>query len=150
MNISNLGLTRGLNGSVGDFHQEVQKLTRPYHPITKTQFDGLMEAEFDYYLNKSNVVVTFGEADGGYALMPLNAKESEKLIFENGIASCDPADLSSKNIGVVLAALRHFQNAVEAGDDLSYLKDIVDLDSIEHRDIDPLCEVINTQGFAGL
>lgn len=44
---------------------------------------------------------------------------------------------------VVLAALRHLQRAVESKEDLSYLSDIIDPESLRHSPIDPLCEEIN-------
>lgn len=50
---------------------------------------------------------------------------------------------SDKNTGIVLAALRYFQAAVAAGEDLTHLQDIVDLDTLDHREIDTLCEEIN-------
>ncbi len=52
------------------------------------------------------------------------------------------ADFQNK-VSVVLAALRHFQGAIEAGEDLLYLSDIVDLDALNHPEIDQLCEEIN-------
>jgi hypothetical protein len=51
-------------------------------------------------------------------------------------------NLNEKNTSIVLAALRHFQNAIEAGEDLSYLGDIVDL-NIESSEINLLCETVN-------
>lgn len=52
-------------------------------------------------------------------------------------------DVSNHHISVVLAALRHFQGAIEAGENLSSLGDIVDLDKLDHHSINPLCEAIN-------
>lgn len=50
--------------------------------------------------------------------------------------------INCENTSVLLASLRHFQNAISAGENLSYLADIINLDSLDHRAIDPLCEAI--------
>lgn len=53
---------------------------------------------------------------------------------------------NDRDTSIVLAALRHFQNSIDAGEDLSYLLDIVDLDSFDHHDeINALCEAINCE-----
>ena len=63
-----------LKGKVDNAHSEIRKLTRPYTPITEEQFKKLIAAEYDYYKTPDDLVVTFGVADGGFALMPLNAQ----------------------------------------------------------------------------
>lgn len=44
---------------------------------------------------------------------------------------------------ILLAALRHFQMSVVAGDDLSYLEEIVSVKDLDAKAIDTLCEQIN-------
>ena len=72
-------LFQPLNGRCADFHTEVRKLQRPYIPITKEQYDALIAVPNDYY-KFGNDVVTFGGADGGYALMPLQAKYATAIL----------------------------------------------------------------------
>lgn len=45
--------------------------------------------------------------------------------------------------GIVLAALRYFQDAIDRGDDIEYLSDIADVSKLSATDIDVLCEKIN-------
>ncbi|AHJ13059.1 hypothetical protein [Sulfurospirillum multivorans] len=68
-----------LNGRCSDFHTEVKKLQRPYVPITKEQYDALFAVPNDYY-KFGNDVVTFGGADGGYALMPLQSIYAKAIL----------------------------------------------------------------------
>jgi len=72
-------LLQPLNGTCSDFHTEVRKLQRPYIPITKEQQDALIALPNDYY-KFGNDVVTFGGADGGYALMPLQTKYAKSIL----------------------------------------------------------------------
>lgn len=53
--------------------------------------------------------------------------------------------ISDNNTCIVLAALRYFQAAVAAGEDLTHLQDIVDLETLDHCEIDTLGEAINFQ-----
>lgn len=69
--------------------------------------------------------------------------ELESVGHSANVFDLPTSDLNDRNTNIVLAALRHFQNAVAAGEDLSYLGDIVDLDTLDHHEIDPLCEAIN-------
>lgn len=68
-----------LKGSCSEFHEEVRKLQRPYIPITKEQYEALVSLPSDYYMF-GDEVVTFGNADGGYALMPLQAKYATAIL----------------------------------------------------------------------
>lgn len=52
-------------------------------------------------------------------------------------------DLSQLKTNIVLAALRHMQSAIEKGEGLSYLDDIVDTNHLNSGVIDSLCEEIN-------
>ncbi len=64
------------------------------------------------------------------------------MVFETNESTGAPGDDSHK-VAVVLVALRHFQAAIEAGEDLSHLGGIVDIAALDHRAIDSLCEEIN-------
>lgn len=72
-------LFKPLKGSCSEFHEEVRKLQRPYIPITKEQYEALVSLPNDYYMF-GDEVVTFGNADGGYALMPLQAKYATAIL----------------------------------------------------------------------
>lgn len=61
-----------LKGECGSFHSEVRKLQRPYTPISEKEFKELESGLADYYKMPDGRIVTFGAADQGYALMPLN------------------------------------------------------------------------------
>lgn len=74
-----------LKGEVSGFHNEVKKLTRPYIVINASDHKKLEDGSSDYYLLKSGQVVTFGNADGGYALMPLQQKYASDVLNKNGI-----------------------------------------------------------------
>ena len=69
----------GIHGVTRDFHTEVKSLTRPYLKITSTQYDQLVGMSFDFYL-LGDSIVTFGAADGGYALMPVNEDRKAELL----------------------------------------------------------------------
>lgn len=71
--------------------------------------------------------------------------ELESVGHSANVFDLPTSDLNDRNTNIVLAALRHFQNAIAAGEDLSYLGDIVDLDVLDHHEIDPLCEAINIE-----
>jgi len=69
-----------LKGSLPfDFVKAVSMLQRPYIEINKETFDKIKSStESDFFLYGSKVV-TFGAADGGYALMPLNREEQTRI-----------------------------------------------------------------------
>lgn len=69
-----------LNGRVQEFHTEVRKLSRPYVQISSEDWQRLMAGPADYYLMDRNQVVTFGSADGGYALMPLMPQHARLIL----------------------------------------------------------------------
>lgn len=74
-----------LYGECSRFEVEVQKLCRPYIPISIQQYAQLTAGGADYYLTPDQQVVTFGNADGGYALMPLQKKFADNILEINGI-----------------------------------------------------------------
>lgn len=78
------GLTP-LKGEVKEFNEQVKDLQRPYIQITKAQYDALMEGTADFYQTKGGKVVTFDNADGGYALMPLNELAAEELLAKQSL-----------------------------------------------------------------
>ncbi len=71
-----------LKGASSSFHTEVRKLQRPYVEISEQDFNTLMSGQFDYYKYEDKVV-TFGKADGSYALMPLQAKFASEILEAN-------------------------------------------------------------------
>lgn len=76
---------KGLAGNVSGFHEEVKKLQRPYVKISESEYEKLKADSFDYYLTDDGQIVTFGNADGGYALMPLNPTAANEIRKANGI-----------------------------------------------------------------
>lgn len=68
-----------LSGKCDGFNHEVKKLQRPYIPISEEVYRALENAEHDYYLYKKQVV-TFGNADNGFALMPLQTEFANKIL----------------------------------------------------------------------
>lgn len=52
-------------------------------------------------------------------------------------------DIAGQNMGVIIAALRHLQRSIEAGENLTAIGDIVELDSLDPKSIDLICEEIN-------
>lgn len=79
-----------LGGKVDDFSTEVKKLTRPYIPVSESDYRKLVnQTHGDYFMTSGGTVVTFGGAvvegsDSGFALMPLNHKEAQKIIDQSG------------------------------------------------------------------
>ena len=60
-----------LEGAIVDSSMAIRSLERPYMAITAASYDQLMKGAHDYYVTRNGRVVTFGTADGGFALMPL-------------------------------------------------------------------------------
>lgn len=69
-----------LKGVCSGFHTEVQKIARPYLEISEEQYKQLESGNADYYQLPDGRVVTFGNADGGWALMPLKKEFSDKIL----------------------------------------------------------------------
>ncbi len=68
-----------------DFGAAVALLRRPYYPIPKSEYYDLLErlklAKADFFLwDEQRILVTIGNADGGYAVMPLCASEQSRLL----------------------------------------------------------------------
>lgn len=84
-----VGLKQGLSGSVEGFHIEVKKLKRPYRSTSPDIFQALCDGNFDYYLTNDDEVVTFGTADGGFALMPLGDKDAKKVLAANDMETVE-------------------------------------------------------------
>jgi hypothetical protein len=66
-----------------NFVEAVRMLTRPYEPISKKRYDDLYEqlgkSDCDFFLHKGKIV-TIGNADDGFAIMPLSNKWQAKLL----------------------------------------------------------------------
>lgn len=85
-----------LQGECEPFHKEVQKLQRPYLPIKKADYETLArDSRGEYYLTQDGQVVTFGNADQGFALMPLQTEYANNIKAANNIAT-KPEPLSEK------------------------------------------------------
>lgn len=87
MSATMLNKLTALKGSCSPFSTEVKKLKRPYIALTEAEFNTLVQGPSDYYQLPDGRVVTFGAADGGYALMPLNNKEAGKILNKNGVVA---------------------------------------------------------------
>lgn len=74
---------------------------------------------------------------------PLPSAISQRLNRNSGLVESLPT-VSDKDLGVLLAALRHLEDAVVAGENLTKLQAIVDIDYLQGFDISGLCESINT------
>lgn len=74
-----------LKGEGDGFYVESKKITRPYFAINESDFKKLENDNSQYYLLKSGHVVTFGTADGGYALMPLQRAYALDILSKNEI-----------------------------------------------------------------
>lgn len=62
------------------FQEGVRQLVRPYIPITEQDYKKLLAMPCDYYRLKDDRVVTFGSADGGFALMPLHPMAAQQVL----------------------------------------------------------------------
>lgn len=71
---------KGKNPS--DFCEAVRRLQRPYIPITKEEYEKVFNKGNDYFKYKEDVV-TFGNADSGWALMPLRSEYAQKILSKN-------------------------------------------------------------------
>ena len=72
-----------LKGRCKPFHQQVRELRRPYIKISDVDYERFMSDSADFYLSRcGKIVYTFGNADGGYALMPL-VDEAAQTIMES-------------------------------------------------------------------
>ena len=78
----NIFLTPLIGKLPSDFCEAVRTLTRPYIPINKDEFDKVFNVGNDYFKFKKQVV-TFGTADGGYALMPLQVEYAKDILIDN-------------------------------------------------------------------
>ncbi len=74
---------------------------------------------------------------------PLPSAISQRLNRNSGLEESLSPTVSDKDLGVLLAALRHLEDAVVAGENLTKLQDIVDIDYLQGFDISGLCESIN-------
>jgi len=79
-----------LAGSVSEYGIGVEHLVRPYIPISEDSFnDHLKDGESDLYLTLSGVVVTYGTADVGLALMPLNSEMAKHVLDKHQESGAD-------------------------------------------------------------
>ncbi|MCU7556087.1 hypothetical protein OCL06_15960 [Alteromonas sp. ASW11-19] len=76
-----------LKGECKPFSDQVRELTRPYLSISKQHYNQLEQAQADFYQTPGGRVVTFGEADGGYALMPLQEEAAKDILAGQSVLS---------------------------------------------------------------
>lgn len=57
----------------GDFSADVKRLQRPYYRLSEADYEAVkqLSGTSDVLLLDGKTQVSFGDADGGYALMPL-------------------------------------------------------------------------------
>ena len=67
-----------------DFHESVRMLTRPYIPISESMYNKIYAVGNDFF-QYGEQIVTFGTADRGFALMPLQMKYATIIKWENGL-----------------------------------------------------------------
>lgn len=63
-----------------NFREQVDCLTRPYQVINETEYDWLFNQGYDVFCDKTGNLYSFGDADGGQALMPINSRS--KFLIE--------------------------------------------------------------------
>jgi len=64
------------------FQESVTQLTRPYYPLEKVEYDKVFANGANYFMLNQEVV-TFGNADNGWALMPLQCKYAKRILNKN-------------------------------------------------------------------
>ena len=64
-----------------NFKEAVEILQRPYYMISENDNNVLLSNDFDFFFF-TDKIVTFGSADGGFALMPLTDKAVKDLGFD--------------------------------------------------------------------
>lgn len=79
-NIFNIETLTPIKGECSDFNSQVRDLQRPYLKISEEQYNLLYKESADFYKTSGGKIVTFGSADQGYALMPLNEDASKKIL----------------------------------------------------------------------
>lgn len=114
------------------FSASVALVTRPYLKLSLDEMDLIlkMKHKCDVYMMDGKVPVTFGNADGGYALMPLNddgirqlgikMPKTQEFINDNWL------DTSNKMIEDIMDD--HDKLAKMAPELLACLKDVLDAD----------------------
>ena len=70
-----------------DFKSAVASLRRPYVPISEADYGRMLarlkelNADFFWWVPEQKLV-TIGEADGGYAIMPISTREIQRILGE--------------------------------------------------------------------
>lgn len=75
-----LALLEPLKGVCKPFAEQVRELTAPYIAITESQHESLLAQPADFYMTKGGKVLTFGHANGGFALMTLQDEPARKVL----------------------------------------------------------------------
>jgi len=69
-----------LKGSVDALNVDVRSLTRPYIKISEEKYQDLLAGTVCFFKTSGGHVVTFGQADGGFALMPLQNDAQQAVL----------------------------------------------------------------------
>ena len=69
-----------LHGNLDYFNVDIAQVERPYAAITQGSYNTLEKGRYDLYLTPGGAVVTFGNADGIFALMPVEKTTAETII----------------------------------------------------------------------
>ncbi len=75
-----LELLEPLKGECKPFSEQVRELTGPYIAITESQHESLLAKPADFYMTKGGKVLTFGHANGGFAVMTLQDEPARKVL----------------------------------------------------------------------
>ena len=71
-----------LQADINQFPDPVRILKRPYMAISEKDWSSLYDGGADFYLTPQGRVVTFGNADLGFALMPVNSEVSALILAQ--------------------------------------------------------------------
>ena len=118
---------------------------------TRIEAKGTLDQELLNHLAK-NAEAGFAEMYGLGQATPNNTPMSiakyegtdlDLIGVNSKLSSTIGLSIENNDISLFLAALRNLQRDIELGEDLSYLSDIVDLDSLDHHEIDSIYEKLN-------
>lgn len=85
LNSFTMAVLKPLKGECKPYTEQVKELMAPYIKITDEQHTQLESIGCDFFMTKGGMVVTFGSANGGYALMPLQEAAAEDVIAKQSL-----------------------------------------------------------------
>jgi len=92
-----------LVGDLKPYCEQVRDLTRPYASISKSAQYELLQKAHDFYMTNGGLVVTFGAADGGFALMPLQEHAAKSVVISDLMVKLSAAGYSEEDIASVIS-----------------------------------------------